>query len=67
MERKVYGTITFNVEMLMETHDAELSDYLLERAKTVCEDMDVDILLRKLLHDSTVEVELEEVEFNEAD
>jgi hypothetical protein len=67
MECKIYGFVTFEIEMVVDTHSNELEEELTDRYKTMFEDMDPDILLRKLLYDNTINVELKETEFTEVE
>jgi hypothetical protein len=64
-EIRVYGTVTFNVEMFVESFEGESTSDILERANSVYEGMDAREILHILCKDSEVDAELEEVNFTE--
>ena len=67
MERKLYGTISFEIEMEIDTTSNELNEEIIDRYQIMFENMEPEILLRKLLNDSMIETQLEEVEFTEVE
>ena len=67
LERTVLGKITFEVSVSVDCMKNELEHENCERISELFYGMDSEILLRKLLNDSSVTTVVEDVEFNEVD
>ena len=67
MDRIVYGKIAFDIKVIVDCLKNELEHEICERTSELFFEMEPEFLLRKLLNDSNVKVDLTEADFFEVD
>lgn len=67
MERIAYGTVTLDVQIMIDCMRDDLEHEIIEQTNEMFENMGPEILLRKLLNDSNVKINAVDVEFYEVD